>query len=201
MYIASVLFWCYICCSGYTHIADVCFNCFTLFQYVGTGVAPHILYLAGKHALQGAPAPPGVVPQSMQLAQHICMRAILPLSHTLGQAWCALSLSLSGACALWSLSLSHAVGVSLALGAHALCSLSCIGVRALCSLPLSCMQLGGQKDAWGAEAVGGGVGRSSSRRRRVFQKNKARGGAVCIRRSSMRGRPDAQVHPHVRAPV
>jgi hypothetical protein len=94
MYVASVLSGCYIYCSGYTHIVDVCFNCFTLFQYVGTGAAPHMLYLAGKHALQGAPAPPGVVPQSMQSAQHMCMRAILPLSLslTLGQVWCALSL-------------------------------------------------------------------------------------------------------------
>jgi hypothetical protein len=79
------------------------------------------------------------------------------------------------------------------IGARALGSLSHWGRHVV--FPLSRMQLDGQEDAWGV--AGGGVGRSSSRRRHVFQKNKAREGMGRIRCSGMCGRPDAWVRPNV----
>jgi hypothetical protein len=50
-YVVNVLSRCYICCIGYTHVANVYFNCFIWFQYVATGAAPHAFWLVGTHAL------------------------------------------------------------------------------------------------------------------------------------------------------
>jgi hypothetical protein len=84
------------------------------------------------------------------------------------------------------------LGSFLALG-HACCALS-LGLGY--ARGVSRMQLGRQEDVWGAAVGGGGVGHSS-RRRRVFQKNKARRGTGHIKCSSMRKRLDARVYPDV----
>jgi hypothetical protein len=101
----------------YTYVANVCFNCFTLFQYVATGAAPHALWLPCKHALQQAHLHHQAWSSrwNMHRLNTLHLRYAPSLSLALGHTRCAFSLS------------------SLALG-HACCALSRIGVRALCSL-------------------------------------------------------------------
>jgi hypothetical protein len=68
----------------YTYVINVCFNCFTLFQYILTGAAPPCALTRGQaRAAPGAPAPPGMIPYvgtCSQLNTCACTLCSLPLS-------------------------------------------------------------------------------------------------------------------------
>jgi hypothetical protein len=176
----------------YTYVANVCFNYFTLFQYVTVGVAPHVLWLSNKHALHAPiqnclslscrPTPTVerarnglLVPKWLSILWSKCMQSARagqdPTDAESGTPPPPGSVPHNRACSrvnTWEC---------------ALCSLplSRIGVRALYSLPLSRMQLGGPTHmlSWAGTTGGGGV-RCSSRRKRcgAQQEEEARGTAA-----------------------
>jgi hypothetical protein len=106
----------------YIYVANVCFNCFTLFQYVVTGATPHTLWLMGKHVLHQTPLPHQTWSPTVEHAAsltHVHVRCAPFLSRIRAHALC--SLSHWGTHAV--IPLSHMQLVSLALG-HARCALS-----------------------------------------------------------------------------
>jgi hypothetical protein len=159
MYVTSVFIWMlHMLHWLYTYIANyvlIVSPCFGMFQQVLLTTRSN---LRASTRCTRCPCTSRRGPRrwSMQPAQHICMRAMLPPS-----------LSHRGMCVVLSLALRHArCDPSLSHWSTRIGSLSHWGRRIV--FPLSRMQLDGQDDAWGA--AGGGVGRSSSRRRRLFPK-------------------------------
>jgi hypothetical protein len=184
-----------------SHVSDVCCKCFVWMLHMSQTYVSIVLpcystlqqVLLSKHSdlrastrctrrpYNNRRGPPR---WSMQSAQDMCMRIVLPPSFSHWGTRAVISLALGYACC--DPSLSHAARVSLTLG-HARCSLSlelgytrCVpsllhvvvlslshwGTRDVFPLYLS------QEEAWGVATAGGGVG-CSNRRRRVFpQKSK-----------------------------
>jgi hypothetical protein len=154
----------------YTYVANIRFNCFTLFQYIATSAATHARSdswastCCTRRPYSTRHAPHG---RACSRLTHMCTRVVLPpsLSHWGTRGVIALSLSCSWVSRIW---------------ARAMCSLSHWNMRAV--FPLSCMHLGMQEDAWAA--AGEGV-RRSSRRRRVLPKSTTRGNTGHIRRNNV----------------
>jgi hypothetical protein len=79
----------------YTYIANVCFNYFTLFQYVATcAIPPRALTRGQSRAAQGVPTPPGVIPHGGACSQYntcACALCSLPLSRIGARTLCSIS--------------------------------------------------------------------------------------------------------------